>query len=132
MLRNGQRGVRRMTSALVQRFRDEVAPRLMQRLGSDGVEVVLRVLTPNPNPLLPPSVTDSSSKVKAFAKGVSAQMVAADPNLVATDLRIIVAAVDYAPSVGKMVQVNGEDRRVIRVDAVPANGLPAIYWIFVR
>lgn len=121
-----------MTSALVQRFRDDVAPRLIAKMGSDGVAVVLRVVTPNPDPVLPPSVTESSTGIKAFAKGVSAQMVAADPNLQATDLRVIVAAVDYRPSVGNMVTVNEEARRVIRVDAIPANGLPAIYWMFVR
>jgi hypothetical protein len=121
-----------MTSALVQRFRDDVAPRLMAELGSDGVEVVVRVVEPNHDPLLPPATIEQSSPVKAYATGVSAQMVAADPNLQATDLRVIVAAVDYAPAVGHMVNVNDDARRVIRVDAIPANGLPAIYWMYVR
>lgn len=121
-----------MTSALAQKFRDDVAPRLMDKLGSDGVAVVVRALTPNTDPLQPPTVTETPGDVKAFAKGVSAQMVAADPNLQATDLRIIVAAVDYAPAVNNMVKVNGSDRRIIRVDSIPANGLPAIYWMFVR
>lgn len=121
-----------MTSALVQRFRDDVAPRLMQGFGSDGVEVVVRVVTPNPDPLLPPIVAETQRDIKAFAKGVSAQMVAADPNLQATDLRVIVAAVDYVPTVGHVVTVNSDARRVIRVDAIPANGLPAIYWMYVR
>lgn len=121
-----------MTSPLAQRFRDDVAPRLMQKLGSDGVEVVVRVVGSNPDPLLPPVTIDQSRPIKAYAKGVSAQMVAADPNLQATDLRVIVAALDYAPAVGHVVAVNDDARRVIRVDAIPANGLPAIYWMYVR
>lgn len=121
-----------MTSALAQKFRDDVAPRLMAKLGSDGVEVVVRVVEPSPDPLQPPVTINQSSPIKAFAKGVSAQMVAADPNLQATDLRVIVAAVDYEPDVGNLVTVNGDARRVIRVDAIPANGLPAIYWMYVR
>ena len=122
-----------MTSALVQRFRDDVAPRLMRSIGDNGgVAVVVRGLSPNPDPLLPPAAVDTPQDIPAYAKGISAEMLSADPNLQVTDLRVIVAAVDYAPKVNDIVRINGADRRVIRVDAVPAAGDPAIYWMFVR
>lgn len=119
-------------SELVNRFRNDLAPRLLGKFSNGGVAVVVRVVAPNPDPLQPPSVSETSSPIDAFAKGVSAQMVAADPNLVATDLRVLFAAVQYSPAVGDVVSVSGSDRRVIRVDAIPANGPPAIYWAFVR
>lgn len=122
-----------MTSALVQRFRDDVAPRLMRSIGDNGgVAVVVRVVTPNTDPLLPPAAVDTPQDIHAYAKGISAEMLSADPNLQVTDLRVIVAAVDYAPKVNDMVRINGADRRVIRVDAIPAAGDPAIYWMFAR
>lgn len=121
-----------MSSELVQRFRNDVAPRLLAKFGNGGLAVTVRVLTPNPDPLQPPSVTETSTPFNGHAKGVSAQMVAADPNLNVTDLRVIVAAVDYSPKVNDTVSVNGDARRVIRVDAIPAAGDPAVYWMFVR
>lgn len=121
-----------MLSSLAQRFRDDVAPRLIERLGNGGVSSVVRVITRNPDPMLPPVETETATVFKSYAKGISAQMLAADPNLQVTDIRVIVAALVYQPEVGDMVQVNGEDRRVIRVDAIPAADDPVVYWFFVR
>lgn len=122
-----------MTSALVQRFREDVAPRLMRSIGDNGgVAVVVRVLSPNPDPLLPPAAVDTPQDIPAYAKGITAEMLAADPNLQVSDLRVIVAAVDHAPKVNDMVRINGSDRRVIRVDPIPAAGEPAIYWMYAR
>lgn len=122
-----------MPSALVSRFRNDVAPRLMRSIGDNGgVAVMVRVVTPNADPLLPPSAVDTPQDVPAYVKGISAEMLAADPNLQVTDLRVIVAAVDYQPVVGNVVQINSDTRRVIRVDAIPAAGDPAVYWMYVR
>lgn len=121
-----------MVSALVQRFRNDIAPRLLTRFDNGGVEAVVRAVTPNPDPLLPPVVVDTSAPIKAVARGASAQFVEADPNLVASDLQVIVAATDYTPVVGGTVEVNGKAMRVIRLDAIPAAGDPAAYRFFVR
>lgn len=121
-----------MASELVQRFRNDTAPRLLAKFANGGTEVVVRSLTPNPDPLMPPVASESRSAFNAYAKGVSAQMVAADPNLVATDLMLICAAVDYQPAVDGVVAVNGASRRIMRVDAIPAAGDPAIYKFYVR
>lgn len=121
-----------MASELVARFRNDVAPRLMAKFANGGTEVVVRSVVANPDPLIPPAATESSAPFNAYAKGVSAQMVAADPNLVATDLMLICAAVDYQPAVDGVVEVNGQPRRVMRVDAIPAAGDPAIYKFYVR
>lgn len=121
-----------MVSELVQRFRNDTAPRLLAKFANGGTQIVVRTLSPPSDPLAPPVSVESRSDFNAYAKGVSAQMVAADPNLVATDLMILCAAIDYQPRVDGVVAVNSAARRVIRVDAIPAAGDPAIYKFYVR
>ena len=121
-----------MPSALVARFRNDVAPRLMSRFDNDGVDVVIRVITPNPDPLLPPAESATSNHVNAVAFGVSGTILTSDANLVATDLIIRVAAIDYIPVVGAWVDINGDTRAIVRVDAIPAAGDAAFYRFFVR
>lgn len=121
-----------MTSALVQRFRNDVAPRLLAKFGNGGVDVVLQVVTPTPNPLEPDAVDYVREDVKAVARGVSSSILTADPNLVASDVQVICAAIDYVPAVADVVAINGTDKRVVRVDAIPAAGDPAIYRFFLR
>ena len=121
-----------MPSPLVAKFRNDIAPRLMAQFANGGTETEVRVMTPDPDPLKPPTVSVTGAAFNAYAKGVSAQMVAADPNLQATDLMVVVAALDYIPVVSKMVEINGSARAIIRVDAIPAAGDPAIYKFYVR
>lgn len=121
-----------MASPLVQRFRNDVAPRLMAKFANGGTKTEVRTVTPNPDPLLPSTVVTTSTPFNAYVKGVSAQMVAADPNLQASDLLVLVAAVDFIPQVSKMVQINNKTCTIIRVDAIPAAGDPAIYKFYVR
>lgn len=121
-----------MPSALVQRFRNDVAPRLLAKFGNGGVKTVIRVLTPNVDPLLPPSEVATATPVNAVARGVSSSILTADANLVSTDVQIIVAAIDYIPTVGAHIELNGDTRAIVRVDAIPAAGDPAVYRFFVR
>lgn len=119
-------------SDLVQRFRTDIAPRLLARFENGGVLSETVTVTPNVDPLLPPSETVVSATFNAAVRGVSGQFVADDPNLVATDLQAICAAVDYVPAVGARVTVNDVSRLVVRVDAIPAAGEPAAYRFFLR
>lgn len=121
-----------MASELVQRFRNDVAPRLLDKFSNGGVSTVVEVVTPNPDPLMPPSIASTSTEFNASVRGVSSQFVAADPNLVVGDLQAICAAVDYVPAVGAAVRINSKDMRVIRVDPIPAAGDPAVYRFFLR
>ena len=121
-----------MVSAIVQRFRNDVAPRLLEKFGNGGVRTVIRVLTGNVDPLLPPTETLTPTSVNAFVSGVSSSIITGDANLVASDLLVRVAAIDYTPEVGAIVEINGANRAVIRVDAIPAAGDPAIYRFFLR
>lgn len=121
-----------MASELVQRFGNDVAPRLLAKFANGGTQVVVRLLSQPTDPLSPPLAVESRTDFNAYAKGVSAQMVQADPNLVATDLMLLCAAVDYQPAVGGVVGVNGSSRRIVRVDSIPAAGDPAIYKFYVR
>lgn len=119
-------------SDIVLRFRNDVAPRLLERFGNGGVKTIIRVLTDNVDPLLPPTSTTTETDVNAVVRGVSANILTADPNLVATDLQVIVAAISYIPDVGDHVKINGQTRAVVRVDAIPAAGDPAVYRFFMR
>lgn len=121
-----------MPSALVSRFRNDTAPRLLAKFSNGGVSVVLRVVTPNNDPLMPPAVGEVPSGINAYAKGVTAQMMASDPNLIGSDLAIIVAAINYSPVVGDMVDINGKRMTIIKTEAIPASGDPACYWVYAR
>lgn len=121
-----------MTSALVQKFRNDTAPRLMAKFSNGGTETVARVVVPNTDPLMPPITDEQRTEFRSYVKGVSAQMIEATPNLQAGDLMVIVAAIDFTPQVSKMVEINGKTCAIIRVDPIPAAGLPAIYKFYVR
>lgn len=121
-----------MASPLVQRFRNDTAPRLLAKFSNGGVSAQVRVVTPNPDPLLPPTVDNVSVTFNAHAKGVTAEMIASDPNMIVSDLAVICAAIDYQPNVDDMVEVNGVSKRVLRVSPIPAAGDPAAYWFWVR
>ena len=114
------------------RFRNVTAPSLLARFTNGGVSAKVRTVVPAPDPLSQPTVFTDSVSFNAVAFGVSAKMVEADPNLQATDLRVICAAVDYVPVVGNVVNINGQDRRIIRVDAIVASGPAAAYKFYVR
>lgn len=121
-----------MASPLVSRFRNNVAPRLLEKFGNGGVMSVIRVVDNDPDPLLPPDETVTRIEFNAVARGVSENILNGDPNLVSTDLQVICAAIDYVPSVGERVEINGQDKLTVRVDAIPAAGDPAIYRFFLR
>lgn len=114
------------------RFRNDVAPRLLAKFSNGGVQSVVQVTVPNPNPLQMPTATEVKRDIRAVVKGVSQQWIAIDPNVVASDLEVIVAAVDYVPTVGAMLEINGVSHRVITVRPITAAGLPAVYKFVVR
>lgn len=119
-------------SDLVQRFRDTIAPRLLARFENGGVESQTVTVTPNVDPLLPPGEVTVAAPFNAAVRGVSGQFLSADPNLVATDLQAICAAIDYVPEIGARVAINGDARLIVRVDAIPSAGEPAAYRFFMR
>lgn len=110
-----------------------LSERLVGKFDMKGTKVVMEVVTPNPDPLLPPSVDSVSVDVPAVAFGVTGEMVARDPSLVVTDIRVIVAANNWPGiEVGDMVSLDGVERAVIRVETVPAVGVVSIYKMIVR
>lgn len=119
-------------SAFYDRMR-ATAARLVTRFDQEGTEAVLRVVTPNPDPLLPPVITESVAPFRAVVRGVSAQLAAASPDLELTDLQVITDAVNgYVPETTQHVLINGTARGIIRVDAIPAAGDPVAYRFYVR
>ncbi len=121
-----------MSSELVARFRNDTAPRLLAKFGNGGVRTTIQVIVQPVDPLLPPTVTKTYADIDAYVSGVSSRILSADPNLAASDLQVISAAVSYTPDVGDIVNVNSQDRRVVRVDSIPAAGDPAVYRFFLR
>lgn len=119
-------------SELVQRFRNTIAPRLLARFENGGVQSQTVTITPNVDPLLPPGEITVAAPFNAAVRGVSGSILTSDPNIVATDLQAVCAAIDYVPVVGGRVSVNGAVRLVVRVDAIPAAGEPAAYRFFLR
>ena len=109
-----------------------VATRLVTKYNQEGTNEIVRVLTPNPDPFLPPTVSTDVVAFPAVVRGVSASLVTADPNLAATDLQVITDVTHYTPSIDDMVQINGSDRKVIRIDPIPAAGVPCAWRFFVR
>lgn len=109
------------------------ATRLISKYDQGGVSAVVETVTQPPNPIDPPVVTKTTVPVKIVARGVSASLVAADPNLVSTDVMLIVDGQQaYKPKIGDKLTLNGESKVVVRVDRVPAAGDPLIYKFFVR
>lgn len=111
----------------------KTATRLISKYDQGGVSAVVETVTQPPNPIDPPVVTKTTVPVKIVARGVSASLVAADPNLVSTDVMLIVDGQQaYKPKIGDKLTLNGESKVVVRVDRVPAAGDPLIYKFFVR
>lgn len=121
-----------MPSALVQRFRNDIAPRLLARFSNDGVQAIANVYLPGAGPLDPPSSSPTATPFNCSVRGVSSSILTADPNLVASDLQAICAAIDFQPIVGGQIEINGSVRAVVRFDAIPAAGDPAAYLFFLR
>lgn len=119
-------------SALYDRFR-ATAARLVTRFDQEGTEQIVRVVSPDIDPLLPPVVEETLQSFRAVVRGVSAQIAAASPDLEITDLQVITDAVNgYVPDTTQHVLINGVARAIIRVDAIPAAGQPCAYRFYVR
>lgn len=122
-----------MRNPKYERF-DNLALRLIQNeFDQGGFKVVINTVTPNPDPTRPPVVTSVASDLPAVARGISAQLASMDPNLSTTSLQILTARLSgYTPEAGKHVQINGRDTVIVRVEPIPASGLPCAYRFFVN
>lgn len=110
-----------------------LADRLVTQFDMGGTATLVQIVTPDPDPLKPPTVTDGGFSIPAVVFGVTGDMVARDPDLVATDLRVIIAAAHWVPLVpGDVLRIDGKDRAVVRVEPVPAAGVVSIYKLIVR
>lgn len=118
-------------SELYDRMR-ATATRLVGQFDQGGTQAVVQVVAPNPDPLLPPVATTETEPFPAVVRGVSADIAASDPNLVATDLQVITDATHYTPTADDVVRINGTDRKVIRIEPIPAAGDPCAWRFYVR
>lgn len=110
-----------------------VAERLIDRFQQDGMQVVVSSVTPDPDPLKPPTVTETLTGYKAVARGISAQTRASDPLLKDASLQVIIdAAQGYVPQVGAQVSMSGQFMLVKRVDPIPALKPHVAYRFFLE
>lgn len=86
---------------------------------SDGVSYKISIAS---DPLKPPVVNKVETPIPAVVRGVTAAMVAADPNLLSTDLQVIMGPQGESVIGASSLSVNGQDRRVISIERIPASG----------
>ena len=105
--------------------------RLLDRFDQEGTQTVIQSVMPNPDPMLPPAVIESAQPIKAVVRGVSAEIIAATPDLAVGDLQVFT---DYRfmPVVGGAVLINNHQRAILRVEPIPAAGDPVAWRFFVR
>ena len=108
-------------SAFYDRMR-ATADRLVTRFDQGATAVVTVVNVPNPDPLQPPAIVPTETSIPAVVRGVTAAMVAADPNLLATDLQVVMGPEGEVVSVASSLSVDGQPRRVISIERIPASG----------
>lgn len=118
-------------TAIYDRFR-ATATRLINRFDQEATETVVRTVTPNPDPLLPPIVDEAVAPIPAAVRGASASIVANDPNLSMTDLQVIMDYRGGVFDVGSGMHIDGASRVVVRVDRIPASGLLCAVRAYVR
>lgn len=94
--------------------------------------MVVRVVTPPVDPLLPPTVVETGEAIPAVARGVSADITASDPNLVGTDIQVIMDQRGGVLAVGGNVTLDGVPRIVVRIDRIPAMGQLCAVRAYVR
>ena len=116
--------------AIYDRFQ-QTAARLLTRFDQGGTEAVVQAVITNPDPLAPPAVNTTVAPVRAVVRGVSAEIIAATPDLAVGDLQVIT---DYrfTPVVGGAVLINNHQRAILRVEPIPAAGDPVAWRFFVR
>lgn len=122
-----------MRAAIYSEF-DQLALDLIQNeFDQGGFKAVISTNTPNADPSRPPIATTATQDVPAVARGISAQLASMDPNLSTASLQVIVARLSgYTPVAGHHVDINGRDHVIIRVEPIPASGLPCAYRFFVN
>ena len=105
----------------------------MTRFDQRGIEVSVQSVVTNPDPLAPPSVVSVNEPVRGVAFGVDAELVANTPHMALGDVRVTTDALSgFVPVEGQAVLINGHQRAILRVEAVPASGAAVIYKFFVR
>lgn len=108
-------------SAFYDRMR-ATADRLVKRFDQEATSVVAEMVIPDPDPLQPPVINNVATPIPAVVRGVTAAMVAADPNLLSTDLQVIMGPQGEEVFGASALSVDGVHRRVISIERIPASG----------
>lgn len=112
---------------------DALASRLVSKYDQGGVFVIQETVTQPPNPIDPPVIVETETAIKLVARGTSQSFLSGDPNLVATDVMILMDSQQwYKPTIEDKIRLNGDVKKVVRVDRIVAAGDPSAYRFFVR
>lgn len=104
---------------------------LISYFNQDSLDVVLQVVTPNVDPLLPPTIVATEQRYEAVASGMSGQARANDPVIANCDYRVIVDVEQgYRPEVGTLVKIDGRSCLIKRVEPIPAMGPICAYRFY--
>lgn len=105
---------------------------------SGSIVLVRRTVTPAANSWEDPTVTLTSETLLAQAFGVSGQLVGlpadepADGVIVASDRTVVAALPEMGYQPGDLLTIDGTAVTVIRVEQVPAAGVPSAVKFVVR
>ena len=109
----------------------QTATRLMDENKQGVIEYVgVETVTPGATPLDMPTVVRVYALTSGVARGVSFKFVDGETILM-TDLQVLVRY-DVDTSVGDFLRIDGTDHVIVRVDNIPAAGIPLAKRLIVR
>jgi hypothetical protein len=107
------------------------ATRLLDRFNQGNIVLTKTVTAPGPNEWTPGTQTETSYRLKATAKGVSAEYIDGT-TIVATDLEITAAAFGAEPDMADTLTIDGKAVQVLRIIRLPAAGTLVAWKLIAR
>ena len=107
-----------------------MASRLMSRYGQGVVEYVVTEEEPGAEPWDPPTVTEARLPMDATVQGVQSHR--ADSLVTMDDLVVTCSVFGVEPVVGGIVEIDGDQHQVLRVERIPSAGTVVAWRLFVK
>lgn len=108
----------------------KTASRLLGQFAQGSVAYVVTQEEPGAEPWDPPTITEARLPMDAAVKGVQAFQ--ADTLVTMDDLVVTCAVFDAEPAVGGIVEIDGDQHQVLRVERIPAAGTVVAWRVFVK
>ena len=108
-----------------------VASGLLREFAQGTVEIGRPVTTSGANEWSPPATAIQWQRINAVARGVSQKFVDGT-NIVASDIQLTVDAGVWQFRAGDRIRIDGVPAAILRVENIPAAGIPVAYRVFAR